>query len=127
MRYHVFDIGSLYRQVFAGPPQKRGWVFQERILALRIIDFAENQVILECFEEIKCEAFPKGLPLEVTNKNHLSFSLSDTEYRLAATWRDLVAQYTHCILTRENYKLLAFSGKAYLFQDISECSIRLNT
>lgn len=75
--YHVFDTEYMERQVFAGPLHRRGWVFQERILAPRTIHFAEDQIAWECFTELKCEAFPKGIPMMRPMKCYFD-CLSDT-------------------------------------------------
>ena len=40
--YHIVDKNYSDRQVFAGPLQRRGWVFQERILAPRTVHFTED-------------------------------------------------------------------------------------
>ena len=129
MLYHVFDRSYLARQVFAGPLHRRGWVFQERILAPRTIHFAEDQVIWECFTELKCEAFPAGMPFMRSVKSDFDF-MSDTpgtgafkktplDLMTARLWDSLVEQYTQCSFTRESDRLVAFSGIALLFQEIT--------
>lgn len=122
--YDVFDEKYLERQVFSGPLHRRGWVFQERVLAPRTIHFAEDQVFWECFTEVKCEAFPGGMSLMGSLKSGSDF-LSGTsgsgtfDRNTFMLWDQLVEQYTQCKFTRESDKLVAFSGIAHLFQEIT--------
>jgi len=41
---------------------RRGWVFQERLLSQRVIHFGKMQLFWECMECDWCETFPNGLP-----------------------------------------------------------------
>lgn len=126
--YHIFDKNYSDRQVFAGPLQRRGWVFQERILAPRTVHFTEDQVFWECFAELKCEAFPCGIPLSFPLKD-FDWLWKPSEVRTIQQdrrwihvfniWNDLVKEYTKCDLTVESDKLVAFSGVAQLFQEFT--------
>ncbi|PYI11084.1 HET-domain-containing protein [Aspergillus sclerotiicarbonarius CBS 121057] len=42
------------------PLSSRGWVFQERFLAPRVVHFAQSQIYWDCTETIHCEADPDG-------------------------------------------------------------------
>jgi hypothetical protein len=44
------------------PLSRRGWVFQERMLAARAVHFTKNQVFCECSSLQASEILPKGLP-----------------------------------------------------------------
>ncbi|KAL2671482.1 hypothetical protein Neosp_014072 [[Neocosmospora] mangrovei] len=43
------------------PLTSRGWVFQERLLAPRILQFGENQVYWRCSQLFACEMWPQGV------------------------------------------------------------------
>ena len=126
-RYHVVDMDYLNRQVYAGPLHRRGWVFQERMLAPRTIHFAEDQVVWECFEELKCEQFPKRIPMIFPIKSDFDILASAPgistvektlhESNIARLWDSLLRSYTHCSFTKESDRLVAFSGIAHLFQE----------
>lgn len=124
--YWIFDKNYMERQLLDGPLHRRGWVFQERLLAPRVLHFASGQVFWECFTENKCEAFPRGLPLSFPLKNFNA--LWDTpkpskdqrnvlSVRAFQLWNNLVSEYTKCRLTRPTDKLIAFAGLAELFRE----------
>jgi hypothetical protein len=116
---------------------KRAWIFQERLLAKRVLHLGRKQLFWECRTDNFCETFPLGLPLAL--KNPFSFfhkiaydrflaggdlfhsvqtgrfthvvgrSLPD---KLEHLWHCLVTEYTVCRLTRASDKLVALSGIA---------------
>ena len=52
-------------QLDNAPLSGRGWVFQERWLAPRILHFSSDQLLWECCELNASEAYPRGIP-EIT-------------------------------------------------------------
>ena len=52
-------------QLDYAPLSGRGWVFQERWLAPRILHFSSDQLLWECCELNASEAYPRGIP-EIT-------------------------------------------------------------
>ena len=52
-------------QLDYAPLSRRGWVFQERWLAPRILHFGSDQLLWECSELNASEAYPRGIP-EIT-------------------------------------------------------------
>lgn len=123
--YHIFDKSYSQRQVLNGPLHNRGWVFQERLLAPRVIHFARNQIYWECFTQSKCEAFPAGIPLHSTLKDFDCLwelkeeQSSRSSVHLFNTWNGLVKEYTRCALTKRSDKLVAIAGLASLFHERS--------
>lgn len=125
--YYMFDKSYSERQLLDGPLHRRGWVFQERLLAPRVIHFTEDQVFWECFTENKCEGFPRGIPFYSSLKDFDPLWKDPTSsgprkqngapLQTFNLWNDLVAEYTKCALTRKSDKLIAFSGLAKLFHD----------
>lgn len=57
----------------------RGWCFQERLLASRVIRFQNEEVVFECNESVLCEC---GLP-----SNGLAADLGKSDQDLHMTWR----------------------------------------
>jgi hypothetical protein len=124
--YYIFDKSYWDRHLRQGPLLDRGWVFQEIILAPRVIYFSNSQILWECLSEHKCEGFPHGVPLHDSGKNMdplLPMQLSNEvigplkmSYDSIDLWMDLVAKYSSCDLTRPEDKLWAFSGIAKFFQ-----------
>lgn len=123
--YWIYDKFYIDRQVYEGPLHRRGWVFQERLLAPGVIHFAEHQVFWECFTTQRCEIFPLGLPYDIPIKNFdILWDQQELEsalplkmsWRAFALWNDLIEEYTKCQLTRQSDKLVAFSGLAKVFE-----------
>ncbi|KZL80920.1 heterokaryon incompatibility protein [Colletotrichum incanum] len=69
MRSFLYDRAYLDRRILSGPLQKRGWVFQERMLSPRVLHFAEDQIVWECLSDTRCESFPSGLPFHNSTKD----------------------------------------------------------
>ena len=123
--------------VETAPLSSRGWVFQERLLAPRILHYDSNQLLWECLELDACETYPEGLPCPDTTRRN---SWEDVGTRITDRWKgvDLDAQalrrtfaldpgkrslmykywhqlvhiYSSCCLTRAEDKLVAISGLA---------------
>jgi Heterokaryon incompatibility protein (HET) len=122
-KYYVFDGSYWDRQISNTVLNQRGWVFQERLLAPRVLHFAGHQIFWECFTDQKCEVFARGIPWQNSLKSFEAISMqalgkhgvtSDTALYL---WIDLVESYTRCALTKNDDKLPALSGLAHLFHD----------
>jgi hypothetical protein len=56
---HHFDNSAAYQNSLRGrsiaPLITRAWTYQERMLAPRVLHFAFNEVVHECFQEKRCE------------------------------------------------------------------------
>ncbi|WYZ39887.1 hypothetical protein EsH8_IV_000228 [Colletotrichum jinshuiense] len=129
-RYFVFDNEYERRYIHAGALRTRGWVFQERFLAPRVLSFTESQVAWECYRESKCEGFPHGRHSETRTKN-IDNLLSTLEgdaspsksgrmgEKTLQSWAGLVGEYSSCQLTRPGDRLYAFAGVANFFQDFT--------
>ncbi|KAI1734367.1 heterokaryon incompatibility protein-domain-containing protein [Xylaria scruposa] len=133
--FRIFERDYWDRNILAGPLHKRGWVFQERHLSPRVLYFTKTQIFWECFEEAKCESFPKEVPFHFSDKNlstlwdfaeanempSLNHPNDKTVMPMAvySVWRDLVKKYSQCSLTKASDKFPAFAGIAKLFQEIT--------
>lgn len=94
----------------------RAWVFQERLLAPRVLHFGKRHLIWECREQSASDAFPKGLS-RVTPLPDLGLKrtfpcpgLNTQGYRLM--WCTLVYLYANCKLTFPGDRLIALSALA---------------
>ncbi|KAH9874884.1 hypothetical protein J1614_004371 [Plenodomus biglobosus] len=132
--YYLVDRDYCDKHIFDSHLHQRGWVFQERHLAPRVLHFGKSQVLWECFEDLRCEGFPNGVPnywsqrtldslWSLKNRNDTSPKQStekgtfpDSVYFL---WNRLVKSYSDCIFTKSSDKLLAFSGIAKIFQEVT--------
>ncbi|CAJ0538700.1 Ff.00g066840.m01.CDS01 [Fusarium sp. VM40] len=108
----------------------RGWVFQERLLASRVIHFCRQEIFWECRQRFCCESFPESLPsAEVLDLSQtaslrqlptelakdspwagiMDFPIEDLPYD---GWDDVVKAYTKCQFTYPQDKLVAIAGVA---------------
>lgn len=123
-KYHVLDGDIWYDEIDNAPLNKRGWVFQERFLARRVLHFGQRQMGWECRELDALEMFPNGLPqaaaLSIPSKSSIHGMLAtltqESDQTLDETfvkqWHDLVTEYSKCRLTYSKDKLIAFAGVA---------------
>ena len=74
--YTIIDANIWASQVTLSPLMQRAWVFQERILALRVLHFAADQLFWECGTIQASENYPNGLP-------ELSQTVLDRDFRPA--------------------------------------------
>lgn len=119
--YHLIDSVYSQRQLRCAPLFRRGWIFQERMLAPRIVYFAEEQIFWECCVEHKCEAFPTGIPFNTISKDRLPQLLTTDKHfechscAIVREWNLLVQRYSECQLTRASDKLPAIAGVSWYF------------
>ena len=128
-----FFNSSLWEEDVANAPlNRRGWVIQERCLAVRTLHFGSEQLFWECAENSACELWPKKLPSVMPLKNFKGLTLGrgavnnsdrDTSGHAQSTcedacerWLDIVQEYSKCHLTYSSDKLIAISALARSFQ-----------
>ena len=122
---HQFDlhVPCIQESTSASHLDKRGWVFQERLLAPRTVHFLKSRIRLEDRKGFSCEVHAKGncrsLSEYMAPKKWL-YSLLDSERirhfdgtpadaRLRA-WSQIVADYSETELTNSKDKLPALAG-----------------
>ncbi|KAK4463032.1 heterokaryon incompatibility protein-domain-containing protein [Cladorrhinum samala] len=103
-----------------GPLNRRGWVFQERILAPRIVHFTADQVFWECHSLEASEVLPQGVPGPISPdpdfpSGGLKLSLMSRKSELRSRWYDLLEAYSCTSVTFVSDRLLAISGVARQF------------
>ncbi|KAF2117899.1 heterokaryon incompatibility protein-domain-containing protein, partial [Lophiotrema nucula] len=134
----LIDADYWHRNCTLSPLFCRAWIFQERMLARRILHFGREQLFWECRQENCSEAFPEGLPISLQESSFFlskyiyeqflsgTFSTASQsgrflrqwkqeplpEERLELFWEILVADYSRCELSFGKDKLIALSGVA---------------
>ncbi len=102
------------------PVLSRGWCFQERLLATRIVHFTPAELVWECQKTRMCECCIVQSNL-FPAKNNMASALricldEDVGQRgVRQMWREIVRSYSVRKLTKLSDKLPAISGVAALF------------
>ncbi|KAI8941650.1 hypothetical protein NX059_002863 [Plenodomus lindquistii] len=111
--FYICDfIDNFNEHVIQGSLNKRGWVFQERVLARRTIYFTETQTYFECGAGVRCET--------MTNlHNHMAAFLGDPKFpnrtlknrgSKIACFQGLYEQYSRLDFTRQEDRPVAIAG-----------------
>ena len=101
-----------------GPLNKRGWVFQERLLAPRIVHFTKDQVFWECDSLKASEVLPHGVPDRLPTSFDKSVGIRSTSSdieQVRLRWYELVEEYSQTSLSYREDRLLALSAVAKRF------------
>lgn len=101
-----------------GPLNNRGWVFQERMLAPRLVQFAKDQAFWECRSLLASEVLPQGLPYAKSLCSDKGVGIdpdSNDIQEVKLRWFDLVGEYSRTLVTFPDDRLLAVSAVAKRF------------
>lgn len=130
------DRDMWFTEVNNSPLNSRGWVFQERILAPRVVHFCRQEIFWECREKFCCESFPetlpssevfhlgdavplRQLPVELWESSGWmgdeNFPMEDVPYE---AWDDVVKAYSKTQFSYPEDKLVAISGVAKYIKTI---------
>jgi len=151
LRISINGSGYLIDPPFAGmhmvdqaPLSRRGWVFQERLLSPRILHFTASQVFWECRSYCACETYPSaypmgsipfmsplrrinpaqdGLRIRRRDGGGIFNTSPDTFLDQFALWNMIIANYSRCSLTQHTDRLVAMSGIAAKFQEVSNDNV----
>jgi hypothetical protein len=96
------------------PLLKRGWVYQERLLASRVVHFGPQELIWECPNETTCEC--SLIDAYQPKQIHLDALLSGSAFKVMVRWHEVVEEYSKLALTFENDRLPALHGLAAQFK-----------
>jgi hypothetical protein len=89
---------------------KRGWVFQERILAPRTLHFLYDELVWECAENVTCECSNSAVALKISKK-YIHNKIP--EGSAIILWREWISEYSALDLTFPSDRLPAISGLAH--------------
>ena len=110
--------GSIAARLTESPLNKRGWCLQESILSPRIIHFGKYRVLWQCHESFAAEDYRNlkrvQLPSWRGRSSH-PHTPSVQELSIGA-WFNIIEDYSHRNLTKENGKLYAIDGLANLLR-----------
>jgi hypothetical protein len=96
------------------PLLNRGWVYQERLLARRVLHFGPQKLIWECASETTCEC---SLIDPFTPKQiHTQALQSKSAFKKMTRWHEVVEEYSKLALTFESDRLPALRGLITQFQ-----------
>ena len=95
------------------PLMTRAWVFQERLLAPRILYFGE-ELSWECREASACEC--SGASHGIKYDHSLSLVPGYSTEKLHLQWQEMIEEFTWLQLSHEEDRLPAFSGLAQQYQ-----------
>ncbi|KAF4201695.1 hypothetical protein CNMCM8927_001239 [Aspergillus lentulus] len=133
---YIINSDFWHDQISNAPLSKRGWVFQERFLARRVIHFGPQQIGWECQQLQALETFPRGLPPTLTvgsrSKPAIYEALQElsqpavenpraaqnapfssaTDLQFAEWWNSAMEEYSRCKFTFAKDKLIALTGVA---------------
>lgn len=105
---HSSEMGS----ASTCPLYKRGWVFQERNLARRILAFTRNGISWSCEHGTETEQgreFVRNTTLQ-TYRGQIENNTPSMGFKNA--WEEIVREYSKCQLTRQSDKLIAVGALA---------------
>jgi len=98
------------------PLLRRGWAFQERTLAPRVLHFLPGEIMWECKEETFCECGGMTVShygsVNPKSKSFHQFLALGDNVKQAAIWREIVQHYSGLRWTKLSDKLPALSGVA---------------
>ena len=111
-----YCLSNVWEECLAKAPlNERAWVFQERLLAPRVLNFSTEQIFWECMQTEACEMFLTRVPsvLGETCKQTSFLSVDSTESPLGpdrarqvlGKWFQAVKKYTNGRLTYQHDKL----------------------
>jgi hypothetical protein len=106
------------------PLLSRGWGFQERMLATRIVHFTPSELVWECQRTRKCECRVVESNLYPARNNmgsalRICLEQPNNERSMRQMWREIVNSYSVRKLTQIEDKLPALSGIAALLKERS--------
>lgn len=145
--WHMIDEAFWERICLRSPLFSRAWVFQERLLAKRVLHFGKEQLFWECRTDDCCETFPDGLPNTVKDTTFLVSKFAydqfhgrlfskaalagrlqkvrnhDMKAKIELFWQNMVTDYTECKLSHMGDKLIALAGLAKDFSGLIHAEV----
>jgi hypothetical protein len=102
------------------PLLKRGWVFQERLLAPRVLHFGPQELWWECLEHVDCECsgicsgafYSTGQEKFLSKMTHQRALADSALPQVSRRWHEIVEEFSQLGLTMQRDKFPALSGIA---------------
>jgi len=119
-KFYLTNANAYRDEVGSSPLRRRAWVVQEIWLSSRNLYLTSNQLWWKCCEREASEAYPEGLPEELSSiGSHTGYGKQRYDAAgLHHTWNRLVETYSACNLTVPSDKMVAFAGIAQHFQNL---------
>jgi hypothetical protein len=127
--FRLVDRKYWEREIDQAPLNRRAWVVQERLVSPRILHYASEQVLWDCYESMACEAFLTGPRAWIATGGTDSFyspkissqlmQVPKNELQALGKWAAIVQAYSSSELTfPEKDKIIAIAGLANQLQDL---------
>lgn len=120
------DERNMFEWMNTTPLSKRAWVFQERHLARRVLQFTDYEVFWECYAKapyFACETFARGAPLNTIFDDKLKLQSTSllkqpppSVQEMRDLWENLCQMYSEKHLSHRGDKLVALLGLAKEFK-----------
>jgi hypothetical protein len=102
------------------PLLKRGWVFQERLLAPRVLHFGPQELWWECLEHVDCECsgicsgafYSTGQEKFLSKMTHQKALADSALPQVSRRWHEIVEEFSQLGFTKARDKFPALSGIA---------------
>ncbi|CAI0650082.1 unnamed protein product [Colletotrichum noveboracense] len=118
-RYVVRDDHFNGRNVTVTTLADRGWVFQERFLAPRLLSFHPQRISWEGVYQSFEDSISIMDELLASVQQSAEASYGEMTEATLKLWKKLVGLYSRCKLTKSEDKLVAFAGVAKAFQELT--------
>lgn len=118
----VMPFHYVSREVESSPLISRAWIFQEFLLAPRILHFLDTQLYWKCHAGSSCETLPGGI-IDAPVWDKIDFEKQKTDgISWEHSWGNMITHYSSCSATDPLDKLIALSGVAKFFMDAAKTS-----
>jgi hypothetical protein len=110
------------------PLLSRGWVFQERLLAPRVLHFGRQELWWECLEHVDCECsgigsdtfYTTGKEKFLSKMTHQQALADSALSQVSRRWHEIIEEFSQLGLTKSRDKFPALSGIADQIKQLRE-------
>jgi hypothetical protein len=118
-----YDVSPDFAIYYGFPLLRRAWVYQELLLAPRVLYFSPQELIWECDEGLYCECGSADQN-SASRKLKLERAFADSSIAsIAAQWRQSIREYSPKKLSVPSLRLPALSGIARRYQNFDPIPI----
>ncbi|KAJ4128985.1 hypothetical protein NW768_007511 [Fusarium equiseti] len=128
-RLRLVPLDLFFADISLSPLRQRAWVFQEWFLSKRSLIMGGMQAWWQCRGKLACETFPDGVPDETGVSRYWKAEAEGMKEQGMAmsprdSWLSMTAMYANTALTKEEDRLMAFSGAVQAFRASHEVKSR---